>query len=214
MHHAHRAAVRPSSFARTAIAAPLLLLALMTPAAAQDSASLRQEIDALKQQLQRMEQRLQGAEALAAAKPAPASASAFNPAIGLVLDGRFGAASRNPAGSRVPGFALGDEAGAPRRGFALGESELNFSANVDQWLYGSLTLAFEEEGTVGVEEAFAHERLGHSKARRSHEAAQRVARVANFLIENAQRVRIDYRLAGLVRGTAKHRKNLGPHAHA
>jgi len=152
-----------------ALVAPFLSLALNMPAAAQDNAALRQEIDLLKQQLQRMEQRLNGAEqtaasaqsqaaqaqqrAAAAPPAASSSASAFNPAIGVVLDGRFGAASRTPAGARVPGFALGDEAGAPRRGFGLGESEVTFSANVDQWLYGNLTLAFEDDA-VAVEEAY------------------------------------------------------------
>lgn len=168
MSHANPAAARPSSFARAALAAPLLVLALIAPAKAQDVTALRQEVELLKQQLQRMEERLKGteqtaasaqtqaanAQAQAAQKAAPASASAFNPAIGVVLDGRFGGFSRNPSGYRIPGFQLGEEASPGQRGFALGETELNFSASVDQWLYANLTVAVESDGTVGVEEAF------------------------------------------------------------
>ena len=87
------------------------------------------------------------------ARPA-ASGSAFNPEIGVVLDGRYSAFSKDPATYTIPGFALGGEANPGPRGFALGESELNFSANVDQWLYAAATIAFEREGDVSVEEAF------------------------------------------------------------
>jgi hypothetical protein len=99
----------------------------------------------------------QKATAAASAPPppaVPASASAFNPAIGVVLDGKFTSYSKNPDTYRLPGFALGDEAGLDPRGFGLGESEVNFSANVDQWLYGNLTVSFAREGDVSVEEAF------------------------------------------------------------
>jgi hypothetical protein len=85
---------------------------------------------------------------------APASANAFNPAIGVVLDGKFTSESRNPNDYRIPGFALGDAAKPPPRGFAIDESEVNFQANVDQALFANLTLAFERNNTVGVEEAF------------------------------------------------------------
>ena len=83
-----------------------------------------------------------------------ASGSAFNPEIGVVLDGRYSAFSKDPGTFIIPGFMLGGEAGPGPRGFALGESELNFSANVDQHLYAAATIAFEREGEVSVEEAF------------------------------------------------------------
>ncbi len=52
-----------------------------------------------------------------------------------------------PDDYRVPGFALGEEAARPDpRGFSLGESEVNFSANIDQEFYGSLTVALEQRG--------------------------------------------------------------------
>jgi hypothetical protein len=86
----------------------------------------------------------------------PASAAAFNPAIGAVLDGHFTAESLNPNTYRLPGFALGPTLTTvpPPRGFALDESEVNFQADVDQALYGNLTLAFERNNTVSVEEGF------------------------------------------------------------
>ena len=90
----------------------------------------------------------------AGAGGAPASASAFNPAIGAVLQGQFTSQSRNPDTYRLPGFALGDSAGPLPRGFSLNESELNLQANADQAIFGNLTLAFHPENTVSVEEGF------------------------------------------------------------
>jgi hypothetical protein len=85
---------------------------------------------------------------------APSSAGAFNPAIGAVLQGQATSQSLNPNTYRLPGFALGDGAGPLPRGFSLNESEINLQANADQALYGNLTLAFEPNNTVGVEEGF------------------------------------------------------------
>ena len=104
-----------------------------------------------------------GAEAPAYAPPtsafrtpqaAASSANAFNPAIGAVLQGFFSAQSENPDRYQIRGFSLGDEAQPVARGFALGESELNLQSNVDQWLFGNLTLSFSRENDVEVEEAF------------------------------------------------------------
>jgi len=81
-------------------------------------------------------------------------ANAFNPAIGAVLDGRFGYFSQNPDSYKIPGVQLGPDAGPGLRGFALGETELNFSANIDPYLYGNATIAIERTGDVSVEEAF------------------------------------------------------------
>lgn len=84
----------------------------------------------------------------------PASAGAFNPAIGAVLQGQATSQSLNPNTYRLPGFALGDSAGPLPRGLSINESEINLQANADQALYGNLTLAFEPNNTVGVEEGF------------------------------------------------------------
>jgi hypothetical protein len=85
---------------------------------------------------------------------APATQNAFNPAIGVVLNGNFNHFSRDPDTARVPGFALGDDATPGTKGFSLDESEVNFSANIDQALYGQLTISYPGDDTVSVEEAF------------------------------------------------------------
>lgn len=89
----------------------------------------------------------------AAPRP-PAAANAFNPVIAAVLNGTFVAASQDPARTRIPGFALGDEAQGPQRGFGIGESEIALSANIDPYLFGSLNLSFGNDNSVGVEEGF------------------------------------------------------------
>jgi hypothetical protein len=91
----------------------------------------------------------------APANNAPSAANAFNPAIGVVLDGKAMGSSHNPNTWRVPGFALGDEAKPPPRGPSIGESEINLQANVDQALFANLTVAFENDNSVSIEEAFA-----------------------------------------------------------
>src|SRR5205085_4690277 len=83
-----------------------------------------------------------------------ASAAAFNPGIGVVLQGKASAFSQNPNTYRVRGFALGDEAGPGRRGLSLDESEVNFQANVDPYLFGNLTLSISPDNKLSVEEAF------------------------------------------------------------
>jgi hypothetical protein len=152
-----------------------------TPALAQES--LQQELARLKDQMQQMmsayqrqiealENRLTAMEAKppsqtppapsAPAVPPPAPAptptaaqNAFNPQISMVLDGKYSAYGKNPNSYTLPGFALGDEAGPAPRGFALGESEIGLSSNVDQWLYANAVVSFSRDGAVNVEEAYA-----------------------------------------------------------
>jgi len=145
---------------------------------------MRTQYDALLDQMRRdyearmanMEQRLKAAESAAttatekaaaaqttaeqAKAPLPANvsagggANAFNPAIGVVLDGKFASYGKDPDTYRIKGFALGDEAGLDKRGLAIGESEINLSSNIDQWLYGNLVVSIDGDGEVSVEEAF------------------------------------------------------------
>ena len=87
----------------------------------------------------------------------PATANAFNPSIGVILDGKARYNSANVSAFRIPGFSLPDEAAVGTDGVSLGESELNFYANVDDKFYGSLTTALAEENgstTASVEEAY------------------------------------------------------------
>ncbi|MGE5146670.1 MAG: hypothetical protein ACM3N5_07965 [Candidatus Eiseniibacteriota bacterium] len=85
---------------------------------------------------------------------APATQNAFNPAIGVVLNGNVDHFGRDPDRAKIPGFALGDDATPGTKGFSLDESEINLSANIDQALYGELTVSYPGDETVSVEEAF------------------------------------------------------------
>jgi hypothetical protein len=172
-----------------AAAAGLVALLSLSPAsrAAEPDAELdklRKEIAELRQsyesRLQDLERRLgdqatrsrgEAAPAAAAAAPEPAraqpqpiapssSASAFNPAISLVLGGSYANLSRNPANYRLQGFIpSGGEVGPGERGFRIGESELSLSASIDPFFSGRLTAGFSGEGEVEVEEAWI-ERTG------------------------------------------------------
>ncbi|HEY8697491.1 MAG TPA: hypothetical protein VIM02_07730 [Rhizomicrobium sp.] len=84
----------------------------------------------------------------------PASNNAFNPGIAAVLNGFYAAASRDTADARIRGFAVGNEAGLPPRGFSLGESEISFAANIDPELAGFLDISFDDENNPNVEEAY------------------------------------------------------------
>lgn len=91
----------------------------------------------------------------------------FNPAISLVLDGRYNSYS-NKGNYQLPGFMLGGEAGRGENGFHLGHNELNMSANIDDLFYGKLTVALADhdaETKVELEEAFIATRgLGYGLA--------------------------------------------------
>lgn len=83
--------------------------------------------------------------------------SAFNPAIGMILTGTYANLSKDPESWELSGFNLGGEGhgvGPGKRGFSLGESEITFSANVDNLAYGALTLGLDGDNEVEVEEAF------------------------------------------------------------
>ena len=85
---------------------------------------------------------------------APTSNNAFNPGIAAVLNGFYVAASHDPTAARIPGFALGDSAAGPERGFSLGESEINLTANIDPFLLGWLNLSLGNDNSISVEEAY------------------------------------------------------------
>lgn len=79
------------------------------------------------------------------------TANKFNPAIGMILNGRWVNAPDDFEFS-LPGFAIPEEVGPGDQGLQLGESELNMNANVDDKFYASTTIAFGEGAEV--EEAF------------------------------------------------------------
>jgi len=85
------------------------------------------------------------------------SENASNPAIGVVFQGQAWSYSNDPDDYEIPGFPLGGEAGPLPEGLALGETEINISANVDDKFTAKLTvpIAIEDgEATVELEEAW------------------------------------------------------------
>lgn len=160
---------------RYMIATSLVLIILFstTPlSAASDTEmrTLRDEIKAVKKdyesRLSELESRLEKMEgekteaSAAEAKPAGTSGrriygNKFNPSIGVILNGRYSDFSEDDA--EIAGFAVGEEGERGREGLAVDESELNFSANVDDKFYGSLTASIvreEGEDKVELEEAY------------------------------------------------------------
>ncbi len=155
---------------RSAFAGALALALVATQASAAadpDLEAIRKEIADLKAnyeaRIQALEKKLQEAEARAnvpapVSTPAPAGAasslSAFNPAVSVVLQGRYANLSQDPAQFAIAGFPAGGETGPGRRGFSLGESELAMFANVDHLFAGNLIVSLSPEDTVSVEEAY------------------------------------------------------------
>ncbi len=85
------------------------------------------------------------------------SSSAFNPAIGVILQGQAWSFSENPDNYAVQGFPFGGEAGPISEGLGIGETELILNANVDDkfaaWLTAALALE-DGEAVVEIEEAW------------------------------------------------------------
>ena len=82
--------------------------------------------------------------------------NSFNPSIGLVLNGKASSFTRKTAGD-MAGFAIGEEGERGNEGLSIDESELNFSTNIDDKFYGSLTAAIvreEGEDKIELEEAY------------------------------------------------------------
>ena len=151
---------------------------------------LRKELDAMRAnyeaRLQQLESRLKKAEADAAAvqgapqaitpsaAPPPtaavaetarttsSSASAFNPAISLILSGLYANLSQDPLNYRISGFVPSGDIGPGKRGFSLAETELVFAASVDPYFYGQFTASVQPDNSVEIEEAFVQTTaLGH-----------------------------------------------------
>ena len=83
------------------------------------------------------------------------SGNEFNPAVSLILDGRY--TSIDDSELDLPGFQLGGEAELSEDGFSVGHNELNISANIDDKFYGLITTAIvveDGETEVELEEAY------------------------------------------------------------
>jgi hypothetical protein len=92
--------------------------------------------------------------------PAPAStgsnpATAFNPAMSVILAGNYLSASQDPDTYQIAGFIpSGGDVGPGERNFNLGESEITLAANVDPYFFGNLTASIDGDNQVSVEEAY------------------------------------------------------------
>ena len=157
------------------IAIPVLLALATPPAGAQSAteptaAELAEQIRALKREYEArigaLEAQLSTLESQAqvlareSAAPAPTTRptpdNAFNPAIGIVLNGMISEFSADE--SEIPGFPTGHESERPAQGLSLGHSEITMSSNIDDKFFGNLTLGLGvhpgEPTEVELEEAY------------------------------------------------------------
>ena len=160
------------------VAVPAALISLLLNGAAlaaqdNDIQAMKAEIQSMRQsyesriaelesKLSKIESQKPSAPQAVSGSPAPAGNSgrnirdnSFNPSIGVILNGRFGGYSED--NSSITGFAIGEEGERGKEGFAVDESELNFSTNVDDKFYGSVTAAIVREGNedkIELEEAY------------------------------------------------------------
>jgi len=176
-------------FSRTTCVFALVIALLpLASRAASDTElqELRKELDAMRTnyeaRLQQLEARLKKAEADAAAAQSAApsaapppvaaaaeseratstNASAFNPAISLILSGVYANLSQDPLNYRISGFVPSGDIGPGKRGFSLAETELAFAASVDPYFYGQFTVSVQPDNSVDIEEAFVQTTaLGH-----------------------------------------------------
>lgn len=146
---------------------PFALAALSSfPASATDAdlQALREEIAQMKQAYERrivaLEDRLKQAES--AAPPSSAvppvrreagRADAFNPEIGLILQGRAKSMQDVPERAVSGYWPAGHAHGEDKRGLSLEHTELVFAANIDPRFRGVARLAIAGDGSVEVEEA-------------------------------------------------------------
>ncbi len=156
------------------LCAVLVALALPAPTLAYDAEirALRDELQAMRQhyeaRIDALERRVADAEAAAREtrrEPPPrppvaaaaSSAAAFNPAVSLILQGRAAGFGREQGHRDVPGFLTGEETGVGPEGLSLSETELDLSANVDDFFYGFASVALEQEDAethIDLEEAY------------------------------------------------------------
>ena len=164
------------------LAASAVAILTVSPAFAADDAdlqALRAEIQAMKQayesKIDQLEQKVesltaqqnQTAAKVTAIEPAageslpPATSkrriadNSFNPEIGVILQGKY--QSFSEGSGEFAGFAVGEEAERGEEGLGIDETELNFSASVDNLFRGSATIALHEhDGSteVEIEEAY------------------------------------------------------------
>lgn len=155
---------------------PVLML-LVTPAYAEDSPEvirdeIRRVMTIYESRISTLEARLAQTEAAVsqtdaraeqavstAAGNRPGRADGFNPEISLVLSGTATYLQHNPDRYQIAGFIPSGEEVAPGpRNFSLGESMLNFDADVGQTFHGKLSLSLAPDNSVSLENAYIQSR--------------------------------------------------------
>jgi hypothetical protein len=164
------------------VAALIALAGAVPPAfaeAADDVTALRAELQNLKNdyatRVGALEARIDQLESAPAPMAAPvaqqsspagdsrSAASAFNPAISLILAGNYTDVSQDPQTWRIAGFMpSGGEVGPGERSFNLGESELALSASVDPYFSATMIAAITGEDEIEIEEAYFRTTSLHS----------------------------------------------------
>ena len=124
-------------YAAATITTPRLLHA----AEQSDIDALRQEVDELKKQVD-------------ATQTSSSSRASFNPAISLILMGRYANFDNDPENYAIPGVTLAEETDPGPEGFSLAETELILSGNIDDLFFGRFTTALTPENEIEIEEAF------------------------------------------------------------
>src|SRR6267378_2422579 len=123
-------------------------------------AQTQDELKALREQVKQLDKRVQDAETTAQqaavqASSRPASESAMNPAVSLILNGIYSNLSQDPNTYKINGFVPSNgEVAPPPRGLSLGESELAIMANVDHMFRGTGIFSVSSENEIAVEEAY------------------------------------------------------------
>ena len=144
---------------QTRFVLPAVMLAIVSL----HPAHANEEIDALKREMKKnnadYEQRIKALEKQLSGKEIAKKvrANSFNPAISVILDGRYADFSNEVEDYELPGFMLGGEAGLGEAGFSIGHNEVAMSANIDDKFYGKITVAIadhEGETEVELEEAY------------------------------------------------------------
>ena len=83
------------------------------------------------------------------------NATAFNPAISMILTGNYASLSQDPASYRVACFIPPPSGEGPgNRSFNLDESELTVASNVDPYFFGNVTAAIQGNNSIDIEEAY------------------------------------------------------------
>jgi hypothetical protein len=147
----------------TMLAASGVLASVPASANDADLKALREEIAQMRksyeQRIDALEKRLLLAEGSAeqavhqAERHGDGKAGAFNPEIGLILQGRAKSMKDVPERAVAGYWAAGHDHGGEQRGMSLEHSELILSANIDPNFRGVARLAVAADGQLEVEEA-------------------------------------------------------------